>query len=270
MSHCFLAAAADDTIIATWCSVAFEDTLRGLPSPVTDGDVTAERFLLHRDPALEVYFAPLDRFNASARVALVGITPGRSQARLALATASAALRAGASLDVALAQAKSTASFADPMRRNLVTMLDGIGLATALDIPTCNDLFHERTDLVAMTSVVCHPVFVRGGENYRGSSPALDGHPLLRAFAERVLAAALTSAPDALVVPLGVAAEQGFRLAGVDPARVLSGFPHPSGGNGHRVAFFARERSQLSAAVTAWGARGRRWPRPRAAPRAVGR
>lgn len=134
--HCFVAEAADDTISATWCSVAFEDALRDLPSPVTDGDVTSERFLLCRDPAVEVFFAPLDRFNASARVALVGITPGRSQARLALATASAALRAGAGLDVALAQAKATASFAGPMRRNLVTMLDGIGLATALAIPTC--------------------------------------------------------------------------------------------------------------------------------------
>lgn len=111
----------------------------------------------------------------------------------------------------------------------------------------------------MTSVICHPVFVQGGANYRGSSPALDRHPLLRAFAERVLAAALTSAPDALVVPLGVAAEQGVRLAGVDPARVLSGFPHPSGNNGHRVAFFARERDQLTASVAAWGDR---WP-PRA-------
>ncbi|GAA4841008.1 hypothetical protein GCM10023201_33910 [Actinomycetospora corticicola] len=252
--HCFVAAAADDTISADWCSVTFEDALRDLHHPVTGDDVTAERFLLHRDPALEVYFAPLDRFNASARVALVGITPGRSQARLALATASAALRAGADLDVALGLAKSTASFAGPMRRNLVAMLDGIGLAAALGIPTCDDLFHDRIDLVAMTSVVCHPVFVRGGENYRGSSPALGRHPLLRAFAERVLAAALASAPDALVVPLGVAAEQGVRLAGVDPGRVLSGFPHPSGGNGHRVAFYARERSRLTEAVTAWGAR----------------
>jgi len=75
--------------------------------------------------------------------------------------------------------------------------------------------------------------------------------VLTAFARQVLAAALAGAPDALVVPLGKAAGLGVRLAGADPARVLDGFPHPSGSNGHRVRQYGRERDRLAAAVRAW-------------------
>jgi hypothetical protein len=133
------------------------------------------------------------------------------------------------------------------------MLDGIGLEPALGLESCGALFAERPDLVASTSAICHPVFVRGGHNDGGSGSTIDRHLSLRAFAQQVLAANLAVLPDALIVPLGKAASLVVRLAGVDPAPALDGFPHRSGGNGHRMRQYAQERDRLAAAVQAWAA-----------------
>jgi hypothetical protein len=65
--------------------------------------------------------------------------PGRSQLHLALTAAGGALRSGKGIDQAVIAAKSTAAFAGPMRINLVRMLDGIGMQTALDVPSCAEL-----------------------------------------------------------------------------------------------------------------------------------
>jgi hypothetical protein len=41
---------------------------------------------------------------------------------------------------------------------------------------------------------------------------------------------------------------GMRQRWVDERRCLIGFPHPSGGNGHRVKQFAQRRDELTAKV----------------------
>jgi hypothetical protein len=38
---------------------------------------------------------------------------------------------------------------------------------------------------------------------------------------------------------------------LDEVRCLFGFPHPSGGNGHRVAQFGRNRVMLQTQVADW-------------------
>ncbi len=77
------------------------------------------------------------------------------------------------------------------------------------------------------------------------------HPLPRAFAQQVLAADLARIPEALIVPLGQAATEAVALTGVEPRRVLVGFPHPSGGNGHRQRLDDQGRQRLSKAVVDW-------------------
>jgi hypothetical protein len=79
-----------------------------------------------------------------------------------------------------------------MRTNLIRMLDGIGVHTALDLASCADLFDSRTDLATSTSSVCHAVFVRDGRNYSGAPP-VGRHPVFDAFARQVLAANLAMA-----------------------------------------------------------------------------
>jgi hypothetical protein len=185
-------------------------------------------------------------------VALIGITPGRHQGWAASIEAAAALRDGASADEALRRAKSVGSFSGPMRRNLVTMLDGIGLAGALRIASCDDLFGSAHHLALHTSALAFPVFLNG-RNYTGAEITRD--PVFLALIRQILAAQLLQAREALIVPLGNAAADAVGvLIGdgvVDPDRCLLGFPHPSGANGHRLNQFDARRWELATAVAQW-------------------
>jgi len=122
-----------------------------------------------------------------------------------------------------------------------------------DLDTCRSLFRDRADLVSHTSAICHATFVKNGDNYRGA-PAVARHPVLRAFAEQVLDVNLARTPAALVIPLGMAAAEAVRLTGVYPRRVLFGFPHPSGGNGHRERLYTEARERLSKEIVDWFSR----------------
>jgi hypothetical protein len=76
-------------------------------------------------------------------------------------------------------------------------------------------------------------------------------PILRAFASQVLATELATFPDALIVPLGRAAETAVALTGIASERVLAGFPHPSGANGHRAKNFHAAQRRLANTVDTW-------------------
>jgi hypothetical protein len=66
---------------------------------------------------------------------------------------------------------------------------------------------------------------------------------------------LQRAPPARIVPLGLSATSGVdylsRLGLLDADRVLRNFPHPSGGNGHRVRLFNLHREELAETVASW-------------------
>jgi hypothetical protein len=208
---------------------------------------------------------------------LVGITPGLHQATEALAEARRSLANGLSPEDALRRADAVGSFSGPLRTNLVTMLDGIGLAAALGIESTAQLFDEMHHLAGHVSAIDYPVFVHG-RNYGGASPPLVGHPVLASLvrlpgaqgcdgARRACGAALrrllagsgwprvAMALDALVVPLGKAAEAAVdflaRQGLLDRRRCLLGVPHPSEANGHRIRLYAERRADLARAVLMW-------------------
>lgn len=198
---------------------------------------------------LSAYYAPFDAVNPQARVILVGITPGRSQAENALAEARRQLLAGASLDAVVTRAKATAAFSGAMRPNLVAMLDHIGLANWLGIPSCAALFGASAHLLQSTSLLPFPVFVNG-DNYNGT-PGIGGTPFLREMLLQNFAPIAKALPQAVLVPLGPVPTKGLDwLVGngeLEGARVLRGMPHPSGANGERIQYFLgkKDRSQLS-------------------------
>jgi hypothetical protein len=144
-----------------------------------------------------------------------------------------------------------------MRSNLVSMLDEIGVAEALRIDTTRGLFDAHHELAAHVSAIDYPVFV-DGKDYGGSSPRLTKHSTLAALVTACLGARVAMAPAALVVPLGTAASEAVEhLASrglLARERCLSGFPHPSGRNGHRKPQFAERRERLTAAVSEWASR----------------
>ena len=193
---------------------------------------------------VEMIYAPFDHVNQNARIVIVGMTPGRFQAAAALRAAQQALQSGRSVEQAAMEAKVFASFSgEPMRGNLVRMLDLIGVAKLLGVNSTASLWNGNTDLVHLTSALRYPVFV-DGKNWSGQ-PDMVRIPRLRQWLETYTGTELALLRDALIVPLGpkVAAamrhlaEQGM----IDGARVLDGLPHPSGANAERVAFFLRHK-----------------------------
>jgi hypothetical protein len=216
-------------------------------------DLLVPELLVESDDRFRIFYSPFDWFNPSARVIILGITPGWTQMELACRAARTAILSGATPDEVCRSAKLHGSFAGPMRANLVKMLDGIGLHTALHLESSADLFKPPRHLLHTASVIRYPVF-KGNSNYTGNGPRLTKSPLLMNIARTVLAPELKSIANALIVPLGKSVEELLEVLGreglVRPGRWLSGFPHPSGANGHRVRLFNENRSSLRQQVRA--------------------
>src|SRR5690349_2224573 len=88
---------------------------KGTLDPISDSCLT-----LARSGDLHVAYAPFDHVAAEARLVVVGITPGLTQAVAALQEARKGLSAGHSHAQVLRNAKLTASFSGgAMRSNLV-------------------------------------------------------------------------------------------------------------------------------------------------------
>jgi hypothetical protein len=146
------------------------------------------------------------------------------------------------------EAKRHASFAGSMRKNLVSMLDTLGLAEWLGISSIASLFTEHRRLLHTTSVIRYPVFVRG-RNYTGHNPEMLDTPILRWFVDNLLSEELQRLPQAMVIPLGrsvsTVLEHLVKSQTVERDRCLLGFPHPSGANGHRLRQFDECRPRLT-------------------------
>lgn len=217
---------------------------RGTP----DDLLQAQAQTLAEDGPLRVAYAPFEHVALNARLVVVGITPGRTQAIAAIRAAQVAFANGKTLAETLRSAKLTASFSGAMRSNLVAMLDGIGVAQHLGLKSAAELFTSGGERVHLTSALRYPVF-KDGENYNGA-PDMIRTPLLRRMIETHLAEEARLLPNALWLPLGPKAGQALRhLAGMgllDPGRVLEGLPHPSGANGERVAVFMGRKAPEAA------------------------
>jgi hypothetical protein len=137
-----------------------------------------------------------------------------------------------------------------MRKNLVAMLDHIGLAQRLELPSCAELFDKSAHLLQTASALPFPVFHQG-ENYNGN-PDLTRSPFLRTMVLEHFVPLLAALPNAIYVPLGPVPGkllQWLSLEGrLTASQILAGLPHPSGANAERIAYFlgAKPRHALSA------------------------
>lgn len=202
--------------------------------------LTAPELVLDQEGAITTIYAPFDHIETRAKLVVVGITPGLTQAVNALNAARAATLKGLSLPEALAAAKLTASFSGgAIRNNLVAMLDAIGVARHFDVASTSEMFRPGADAVHFTSALRYPVFV-GGKNYNGT-PDMLAVPVLRKRIDTHLAEEARALPDAIWLPLGPKAEAAvsyLAAKGFLPReRILAGMPHPSGANAARVAVF---------------------------------
>lgn len=204
---------------------------------------------LQTENKLSVVWAPFDHVPGTARLVVVGITPGAVQAENALTAFRSALLAGHSPVEASRRAKLAGSFSGPMRNNLVAMLDHVGAHRVFGVATCAEVFDPNRELAHFTSALRHPVFVNG-HNYNGT-PDMLRTPTLRSVVERYLAEEVALLPNALWLPLGPKALAPLRhlvSRGVlDASRVIDGLPHSSGANGERIKYFLgrKPRAALS-------------------------
>ena len=218
------------------------------------GDPCSANLLLAQEGLLSVYYAPFEWVNKQAKVVLVGITPGKTQATNALAEASRGLSTGAATDEVLRLAKQTGAFSGAMRPNLVALMDCVGLPRVLGLRTCAELFGTAPQLLQTASVLPFPVFLNG-DNYNGA-PDLVRTPLLRQLMLDHFLPTLSELPDAVLIPLGPVPTKALswlvREGHVSGRRVLEGLPHPSGANGERVAYFLgrKNRDELSSKTDA--------------------
>jgi hypothetical protein len=202
------------------------------------------------DGALSVYYAPFEWVNLQAKVVLVGITPGKTQAATALQEAQRALRSGAQPAEVLRRARASGAFSGAMRPNLVSLLNEVGLQHWLGLRTCNDLFESQAQLLQTASILQFPVYLNGA-NYNGT-PDPTKHLLLQAMVLEYFARLCQQLPDAVFIPLGPVPTKALEwlstLGVVSPTRVLAGLPHPSGANAERIKYFLgqKNRADLSA------------------------
>ncbi len=188
---------------------------------------------------LRIAYAPFDHITKSAKLVIVGITPGETQAVAAIKEAKLAMATGADIAATLGAAKLHASFSGPMRNKLIAMLDQIGVADFFNMRSSSELFEVGSDQVHFTSALRYPVF-KDGKNYNGA-PNMIRTSVLRRMVETYLAEEARQLPKALWLPLGPKAGEAMQYLiqkGIlDAARVLNGLPHPSGANAERVSVF---------------------------------
>jgi hypothetical protein len=233
-----------------------EPKLRRLPTRrrLVAADVIKPAFRLDHGRQLEIYYAPMDWLRPTARLAVVGITPGKETMLLAYQTLVDDLAAGQTPGAALNDVKAAAPFSG-FRPQLVEWLDYLGIHTYLGLNSAHQLWlKDGQRFFHPTSAVRYPVFV-AGKNYNGTAPSLTRHPVLQRYLDHELAPELAKIPDALVVPLGIRVDEAMtrliQAGALDSARCLVGFPHPSGSNGHKRRQWAANKTKLRRQVAAW-------------------
>lgn len=204
------------------------------------------RLLMDRDGDVSVYYAPFDSLNAGARVVLVGITPGPTQACNALYEAHRQLALGAEVSTAMREAKRIAAFSgDAFRVNLVSELDDWGVQDWLGIQSCSGLFDSAQELLQATSLLRYPVFV-GGQKYEGKTPNMLRHPLLARYLRDYFIAEVEALRDAIFLGLGPSVssvlDELVRRGVVPRHRVYAGLFHGSGENTYRINYAVGTRA----------------------------
>jgi len=205
-----------------------------------------KELLITEQNDISIYYAPFDYINYNAKIVICGITPGYSQAILALNEANKYLNNDCKYETVLKAVKGVASFGGPMRHNLIEMLDFIGIPEKIGIESSVELFGSRKDIVHYTSALKYPVFNKG-KNYNGT-PSMIKNPLLKKQLDTILKTEVTRINnDAIYIPLGTKVEEALNYlidsGYLKSSQVLDGIPHPSGANAERIAYFLNKKKK---------------------------
>ncbi|PWS37138.1 hypothetical protein DFH01_09735 [Falsiroseomonas bella] len=193
----------------------------------------------------QVFYMPFGHVERSARLVIVGITPGTTQLEMAYKKVHELHRQGMPRDKVFRAVKAHAAFGGPMRQNLLRMLRHFGFAALLGVHDEADLWDSASQLVHSTSVVPHAAF-KNDKMFNGSFQEVLASPALRGSFERDFVGELALLPaDAVFVALGPtpldALDHCVERGLLPRERVLGALAHPSAGAGSQVDVYIGER-----------------------------
>ena len=204
--------------------------------------------------SLEEYYAPFDYINYKAKVVLIGITPGHTQAKEIHQFIKN--QPHGRRELLMKEAKYDASFSGEMRNNLIRMLNQIGLSKALDINNCEELFNNNRELLHATSLFRYPLFTKEGKGYNGYVPSII--KIMKMFSERIdsfISEIKNFEKDLIIIPLGSAVSKAVKeitkTEHLKEKNILTGFPHPTPRNVHRLGLFDKNKSELIQKINTW-------------------
>ncbi|WP_415903216.1 hypothetical protein ACMXYR_05535 [Neptuniibacter sp. QD29_5] len=192
---------------------------------------------------LECFYAPFERVNTSAKIVLIGITPGRTQMNRALNAAAKSVKVGVNIDEAVSEVKRIGSFSGSMRPNIVNTLNKLGYQKRLGIHDSSELWSTENNLVNFCSLLKYPVFIRG-KDYNGNPNPFKVSELERLLIDGFAKDLQSIPPTAELVPLGdfvasVISELDRR--NLVPQKItrfegeIVAPPHPSGANAESIS-----------------------------------
>lgn len=231
--------------------------ISGLPlkEPYSPDDILTKDFLIANEGSLEIYYCCHNEFiNPHARVFIVGITPGFQQMSKSIAVARRCIEEKRPVSDIPYICKRESRFVGQMRKNIINMLDELGLDHHLHLDSSADLFEEKDFLLHTTSLIPFAVFVNG-KNYTGSSPKILKNNMLLHFVKEYFEPQASILDNSIYVPLGKSVEEvlkEFCKHGLlREENILFGFPHPSGANGHRVRQFNENKQSMKNILSAF-------------------
>lgn len=231
----------------------FKQAIFSLSTPVQKEEIVNQQFLLEQsvDKKLSIYYAPVEYINENAKILIVGITPGFQQMHQAYKRVTQLKETMMDNEQILHQAKIASSYQGPMRKNLIHMLDELGLPHYLGLSTSKDLFGNANHLLHTTGLIPYPVFYKN-KNYTGATPNIRTSELLKKYVTMCFPNDISKLNAPLIIPLGVTVTKALaHLAKqnlINEEYMLTGFPHPSGANGHRLKQFANYKEQMGKAL----------------------
>ena len=231
----------------------YKEAIKELPlkNKYRKEDLLIDKFLIDKEKNIEIYYAPHNEYlNPKARVFIIGITPGFQQMSTAIATARKELEVNDDIEEIQYKCKVAGRFSGSLRKNIISMLDGIELNKSLDLQSCSELFEDKDYLLHTISLIPYSVFVNK-ENYSGHTPKLMKSDFLMKYVYENFISEfknLNNPENILLIPLGKAVEEvliKLREDGViKENQILVGFPHPSGANVNRLVQFEKNKDNM--------------------------
>ncbi|MEH7612400.1 hypothetical protein [Gottfriedia acidiceleris] len=236
-------------ILANSKFTKYKKLISSLSPSLETSTLKSEKFLVDKDEKknLEIYYAPFEYINERAKIIIVGITPGLHQMKQSYSTVIRFKDTEMDDEEILHEVKKNSSFEGPMRKNLIAMLDELELHHYLGLNSTSELFSTASHLVQTTSVIKYPVFYKG-KNYNGSTPNILRTDLLKKYIVNTFAEEIIRLERPLIIPLGVNVSKVLTYLTandyLNSDSILYGFPHTSGGNGHRHKQFAENKEEM--------------------------